>query len=102
MSLLFGRRSAGGAERDPERLEDRLQDVLAVLALEQAHVDGQARALGQLAQEARDRVALEAADALAREVDVRDDERPLRRLERDRRERLLGGRDPGAVARGAV
>jgi len=78
--------------------------VLALLPLEQAHVQGQARAGGQLPEEAGDDVVLEAGDPLAREVDVRDQQRALGDLERDRGERLVGRRDPGAVparARGA-
>src|SRR5947209_19001225 len=59
-----------------ERLEDRLQHVLGVLAVDEPHVHRQARSLGQLLGEARDDVALEAGHVGRREVDVRDDERP--------------------------
>ena len=56
-------------------------------------------ALGELVEEAREQVAAEPADARSREVDVRDDERPARRLERDVGERLVRGQRRGAVAR---
>ena len=47
--LLVGRSGvgAGSRERDAERLEDRLEHVLRVLALDQPHVDRQARGLGE-------------------------------------------------------
>ena len=44
-SLSFG---AGARERDAERLEDRGQDVLRVLALDQANVDREPGGLGEL------------------------------------------------------
>src|SRR4029078_4578844 len=71
------------SQRDAERLEDRLQHVLGVLAVDEPHVHGQPPALRELLEEARHDVALESADVRRREVDVRDDERPARDLERD-------------------
>ena len=63
-------------KRNPERLEDRLQHMLRVAALDQPHVKGEAGALGELAQEVPDEIAAQARDARVREVDIRDDERP--------------------------
>src|ERR687884_2317381 len=84
-------------QRDAERLEDRLQHVLGVLAVDEPHVHRQARALGELLEEPRDDVALEPRYVRRREVDVRDDERPPRDLERDVRQRLVGRHDRRAV-----
>ena len=90
------------AERGAERLEDRLEHVLGVLALEQAHVHVEPGAVGELLEEARDDVGREPADALAREVDVRDDERPLRDLDDDAGERLVGRQVRPAATRRAA
>src|SRR2546421_1414684 len=83
-------RPARLGERDAERLEDRLEDVLRVLALDQPHVERQARALGELPEEPGDDVALDARNVGVREVDVRDDERPTGGFERHTGERLVG------------
>ena len=91
-------RAARLGERDAERLEDRLEHVLGVAALDQPDVERQPGALGQLAQELGDDVGLEPADAGVGEVDVGDDERPARRLEGDVRERLVRRHRRGAVA----
>ena len=49
-ALLLSRRRRAG-ERYSERLEDRLEHVLRVLAVQQPHVQRQPRTLGELAQE---------------------------------------------------
>src|SRR5262245_45589299 len=102
MRFLPGSRtgSARLGERDAERLEDRLEDVLRVRALDQPDVDDQACALGQAAQEPCGEVDPEAADPRGREVGVRGHERVARALEDDRRERLVRGHRPGAEAPG--
>ena len=46
----------------PERLEDRLEHVLRLRALDQAHVQRQPRALRELVQEGRDHIARQARD----------------------------------------
>ena len=82
-------------QRHAERLEDRLEHVLRIGALDQPHVQRQPGALGELSQEGGDDVAGEAGDAGVAEVDVRDDERPPGRFDDDMRERLVrrhGGR----------
>ena len=67
--------------------------MLWVGALDQADVQVQLRRLGELAQEPRRDVGGHAANALAREVHVRDELRPLGTLERSRGERLVGGHE---------
>ena len=57
--------------------------MLGVSTLEQPDVHVEPGAGRELLEEARDHVAREPADELAREVDVRDDERPLRDLDDD-------------------
>ena len=57
-------------EGDPERLEHRLEDVLGVVAGDQADVQRDAGALGEAAEEVRDEVGAETADARLREIDV--------------------------------
>src|SRR5438105_5942178 len=92
---------AGLSKRDPEGLEDRLQDVLGVLAVDEPDVQRQPSSLRELLEKPRDDVALDAGDMGRREVDVRDDERAPGRLERDVRERLVGGHDGRPVAAAA-
>src|SRR5215510_9538961 len=89
--------SAGLRERHAERLEDRLEHVLRIVAVDQANVQRKPSARGQLVQEARDEVGAEPADPGLREVDVRDDERAPGRLEDDVSERLVRGRDGRSV-----
>src|SRR5437867_2770345 len=62
---------AGLGERDAERLEDGLEHVLGVVAVEQPDVHRQPGALCELAQEASDEVRLQTADPCGGEVDVR-------------------------------
>ena len=50
---------------------------------EQADVQGEPRAVGEPLEEAASDVGAEAADPRLGEIDVRDDERRVRRLERD-------------------
>jgi hypothetical protein len=76
--------------------------VLGVAPLEHADVDRKPGAGGELVQEPRHDVAREAADAVVREVDVRDDKRAVAELERGRRERLLLGEERPSGARGAA
>src|SRR5919109_2709963 len=65
---------AGPRERNAERLEDRLEHVLRIFALDQPDVQRQPGALGELLQEARDDVFLETRYVGRGEIDVRDDE----------------------------
>src|SRR5207253_7195636 len=90
-------RPAGDPDRRAERLEDGEKHVLRVLPHEHANVDVQARTACELLKEARDDVAREAADTLAREVDVRGDVRLVRDFEDGTRE-CLAGREPGPGA----
>src|SRR3954470_7194739 len=85
-------------QRDPEPLEDRLEDVLRVSALDQADVQGQARSLRELGEKARDEIGGEPTDTHVRKVDVGDDQRPVRHFEHDMRQRLIGGDDGRTVA----
>jgi hypothetical protein len=85
-------------ERGAERLEDRAQDVLGILPFEQPDVDVEPGAGGELVQEPGDDVARETARELAREVDVRGDERAVRDLDDDARERLVAGQERRAAA----
>src|SRR5215211_4281919 len=103
MRLLLSRaRPAGLRERSAERLEDRLENVMRVGAVEQTHVQRQRRTVRQLAQERGDDVGRDAAEPRLRQVDVRNQQRLLARLERDVRERLGGRNDGGAVAADGV
>src|SRR5947209_20165968 len=68
--LLSGSRPAGLGQGDPECLEDRLENVLGILALDQPDVQRQAGAGGELAKEVGDEIGSEPADARLREVDV--------------------------------
>ncbi len=76
--------------------------MLGVVSLEQSHVDGQTRRVGQLVQERRREVGLQPTRTCRREIGVGDDERPSRRLDDDHRERLVGGRDPEPAPRSLV
>ena len=82
--------AAGLGERDAERLEDRLEHVLRVVAGDQPHVQRDPGALGELAQEVGDEVGVEPADPRVGEIDVRHEQRPARHLEGDVGERLVG------------
>src|SRR4029453_10282155 len=84
-------------ERHAERLEDRLEHVLRIVAVDQADVQRKPSALRELVQEARDEVGAETADPRLREIDVRYDERPPGCLEHDVRQRLIGGCDSRTV-----
>src|SRR5581483_9003803 len=94
----FGRRLR---ERNTQRLEDRLEHVLGVLAVQQPDVQRHAGAVGEAFEEPADDVGAEPADAGLGEVDVRDDERLVGALEDDARERLgrrhRGGPVPARV-----
>ena len=81
----------------PSALKIAASTCSGSLAFEDADVDVEACAGRELVEEPRDDVAREAADALAGEVDVRDDERPLGDLEHGACERLVG-RQPGPPA----
>src|SRR6185437_2682642 len=95
-------RPAGEPKGGADGLEHREQHVLRVLALEQAHVQVQAGAEGELLQEARDDVGGEPRHALAGEVDVGCERRAVVELERRGGEGLVGGRERPADPRGAV
>ena len=90
--------SARLRKRDAERLEDRLEHVLRVGSVHQAHVQGERGAVDELAQKRGDDVGRHAAEPRARQIDVGDEQRLVARLERDVRERLRGGHDGGSVA----
>src|SRR5579871_1924542 len=70
-SLTAGSLSlAGLGQGGAERLEDRLEHVPAVGAVEEADVQDEARAVGEQLEEAPRDVGAEAADARLRQVDV--------------------------------
>src|SRR5205085_4927746 len=79
--LLPSARPKRLSEGNSERLENRLEHVLRVAAVEKAHVQREAGALRELLEETRGEIALEPGDACLREVDVRDEQRPTGRLE---------------------
>src|SRR5207249_445356 len=81
-----------------ERLEDRLEHVVRVRAVDQPHVERQGGAVDELAQERRDEIDRHAAEPGTREVHVGHEQRLVARLERDVRERLGRRKDGGAVA----
>ena len=72
--------SSGVVEGRTERLEDRLEDVLRVLALEEPHVDRQAGLLCEPAQERGGKVGAEASRLRRGEIRIRRDQRLSRRL----------------------
>src|SRR6185312_11760718 len=88
-SLLLPAGPATPRQGNSQRLEDRLQHVLRIRALDQADVQRQSCALRQLAQERGDDVAREAGDAGVAEVDVRDHEWAAGGLDRDVSKRLV-------------
>ena len=92
--LLSPTRAAALRQRGAKPLEDRLQHVLSVAALDQAHMERQARPFGELSQEPGNEIGPEAADTHVREIDVGDEQRPSRGLESDLGKRLVG-RDGG-------
>jgi hypothetical protein len=75
-------------ERHAQRLEDRLEHVLRIGAVQQSHVQGQPGTLRKPLEEAPRDVGTEPADARLREIDVRNDERLIRDLQHDARKRL--------------
>jgi hypothetical protein len=85
-------------ERCADRLEDRGEHVLWILAFQQADVQVEPRRLDELAQELRRDVVAETADPQVGEVDVGDQQRPLRPFERRRGERLVGGDERPAAS----
>jgi hypothetical protein len=70
-------------ERYTQRLEDRLEHVLRIGAVEEAYVQRQAGTFCKALEEAACDVGAETADPRLREIDVRDDERLVRDLEHD-------------------
>src|SRR5205823_10410805 len=68
-------------QRCPERLEDRLEHVTAVGAVEEAYVQDEPRVLGQHLEEPPRDVGSEPPDAGLRQVDIGDEERLVARLE---------------------
>src|SRR5258708_30759292 len=73
ISCSFGR--TGLRQRNAERLEDRIQHVLRVLAVQEADVERQAGPLGEPLEEATCDVRAKAPDTRLREVDVPDEQR---------------------------
>ena len=65
---------AGLRERHAERLEDRLEDVLRIVAVDKTHMSERPPPSRQLVEEARDEIGAELADTRLRQVDVRHDE----------------------------
>src|SRR3954452_15831085 len=103
LSFLFPpSRSASLRECDAERLENRFEDVLCVLALDEPHVQGEARRLCKLLQKASGQISGEPCDPRLREVHVRDEQGPSGCLERHVRERLVGRNDRRAMTPGTV
>src|SRR2546430_1400418 len=91
IGLLSSAGTAALRQRNAERLEDRLQHVLGVPALDQADVERQARPFGELGEKSGDEIGRETADTHIREIDVRDEQRPARGLEHDVGQRLVSG-----------
>src|SRR5918996_182815 len=85
LSVLGQRLSQGGAER----LEDRVEHVLGLLALDQPDVEGEPRLVRELVEEAGDDVGAEAGHSRGGEVDVRDEQRPARGFQHHLGERLV-------------
>src|SRR3954447_19681846 len=103
MRLLLSRaRPAGLRKRGAERLEDRLEDVMRVRAVEQTDVQRQRRAVRELAQERGDDVGRDPAETRLREVDVRHQQRLVACLERDVCKRLGRRNDGGTMAANPV
>ena len=96
----FGCAAARLGERDAERLEDRLEHVLGVACPRAgARAASAPRRLRARRGSARRCRLASPRDARRGEVDVRDEQRPARRLERDVRERLVGRHDGRAGPR---
>ena len=85
-----------------ERLEDGLEDVARVLAVDQPDVKRQPRRLRERLEEARSEVAAEPSRARLGQIDVARDERPLRDLERDLGQCFLRRQERRAVSIGSV
>src|SRR5438067_12291971 len=85
-------------ECNAQRLEDRLEYVLRVGAVQQAHMQRDAGSVRELLEETPRDVRTQPADAGLREVDIRDEQRVVRRLEHDVRERFGRRHDREAVA----
>src|SRR5256885_15595030 len=98
IGLLSSAGTAALRQRDAERLEDRLQHMLGVPALDQADVERQAGSFGELREKPGDEIGRETADTHVREIDVGNEQRPARGLEHDMRQRLVGGEGRRAVA----
>src|SRR5579862_620377 len=95
---LYSFLGARGGEGDAERLEDRLEHVLRVGSVEEAHVQRHTSALGEALEEASRDVRSEAADTRLRQIDIGDEQRLVRRLKDDRGERLRRGHEPRTEA----
>src|SRR5581483_5326716 len=87
---------ARARKRDAQCLEDRVEHVLCVGSVQKSHVQRHACAFGEPLEEAAGDVGAEAADACLREVDIRDEQRRVRHLERNARERLGRGHESRA------
>jgi hypothetical protein len=71
--------------------------MLRVRSIQQTNVERDARASRKLLEEPAGDVRAQAADARLREVDVRDEQRVVRRLDHDARKRLVRRHDREAV-----
>ena len=100
--LVLSPGTAALRQCDAERLEDRLEDVMRVRAVEQTDVQRQRRAVRELAQERGDDVGRDPAETRLRQVDVRHQQRLVARLERDVCKGLGGRDDRRAVASDGV
>src|SRR5438105_4996111 len=89
-------------QSDTQGLEDRVEDVLGVGAVEEAHVQRQPGAVGEPFEETARDIGSEPADPRLRKIDVRDEQRRLGDFEDDVRECLGGRHQPESVAAGAV
>src|SRR5918994_5070222 len=85
-------------QRGAEGLEDGFEHVPRVFPVDQADVQREAGGLGERVEEAGGKIAAESARAGLGQIDVAVDEGPVRDLEDDLGERLVGRHERRAVA----
>jgi hypothetical protein len=78
--LLSPARPACLSERDTERFEDCLEDVVRVGPVDQPHMESQRRTVDELAQKRGDDAGRHAPEPLAGKVDIGDKQRSPRTL----------------------
>ncbi len=88
----------GFAQRAGDGLEAGLGDVVAVGAVEEGDVEGEAGVHRDGGEELADELGVEGADLRAREIDLPDEERPAGEVERGADEGFVHRQQAGAVA----